>query len=223
MILAAGRGARLRPLTDNTPKPLLKVGKLSLIEHLILNLRKHDFTQIVINVAYLGDQIVETLGVGERYDVKISYSHEEGNGLETGGGIVNAQSLLGEDPFLVVSGDIWTDYPFNRLRKINLESLGHLILVDNFKEHEHGDFHLLDGRLHPSAGTRLTFGNIGIYHPRLFEGYTPGFFRLAPILEQAIQNNQITGEYYSGEWENVGTMDALNALRKKADPIQPKA
>lgn len=215
MILAAGRGSRLRPLTDNTPKPLLKVGEYSLIEHLIMNLAQHNFNDIVVNVAYLGDQIVTNLGSGEQLGVNISYSYEEAGALETGGGIFKALPLLGPDPFLVVSGDIWTNYPFKHLRNVELKGLAHLILVDNFKEHEQGDFFLLDGRLHHSNGKRLTFGNIGVYHPDLFLGCAPGFFRLGPLLQRAVLADQVSGEHYTGEWENIGVADTLFALRMR--------
>lgn len=217
MILAAGRGTRLRPLTDDTPKPLLKVGELSIIEHLILKLKSHGFTEIVVNVAYLRDKIVNAIGNGDKYGVAISYSYEEADGLETGGGIVNAMPLLGPKPFLVVSGDIWTQYPFSNLKTKKLEGLAHLVLVDNFKEHQTGDFYLLDGRLHSSTGTRLTFGNIGIYHPDFFAECVPGFFKLGPLLEKAAHHNQITGEHFQGEWENIGTPESLIALRKRVD------
>jgi MurNAc alpha-1-phosphate uridylyltransferase len=220
MILAAGRGTRLRPLTDDTPKPLLKVGELSLIEHLILKLKKHGFTEIVVNIAYLRDKIVNAIGNGDKYGVAISYSYEEAEGLETGGGIVNAMPLLGPKPFLVVSGDIWTQYPFSNLKTKKLEGLAHLVLVDNFKEHQTGDFYLLDGRLHSSTGTRLTFGNIGVYHPDFFADCTPGFFKLGPLLEKAAHDNQITGEHFQGEWENIGTPESLIALRKRVDAIE---
>lgn len=216
MILAAGRGTRLRPLTDKTPKPLLTVGKYSLIEHLILNLRRHDFTEIVVNVAYLGGQIVNKLKTGKQYGVNILYSYEDVGGLETGGGIYNAMPLLGPEPFLVVSGDIWTNYPFSRLRRTQLEGLAHLVLVDNFKDHEEGDFYLQEGRLHTSLGTRLTFGNIGVYRPELFSECKHGFFPLGPLLCRAVVKNQVTAEHYTGEWENIGTADALYSLRKKA-------
>lgn len=213
MILAAGRGTRLRPLTDNVPKPLLKIDSYSLIEHLIFNLKKHDFKEIVINVAHLGGQILNTLGNGERYGVNITYCYEIPGGLETGGGIYNAMPLLGPDPFLVVSGDIWTEYPFSSLRNKLNGGLAHLVLVDNF--FGEGDFYLFDKRLHTEKGQRLTFGNIGIYHPDLFANCSAGFFKLGPLLQEAVQKDQVTAEHFTGAWENVGTVDALESLRDK--------
>jgi MurNAc alpha-1-phosphate uridylyltransferase len=215
MILAAGRGTRLRPLTDNIPKPLLKIDSYSLIEHLILNLRRHDFKDIVINVAHLGDQILKTLGNGSQYDVKITYCYELPGGLETGGGILNAMPLLGSDPFLVVSGDIWTDYPFSVLKDKPTSSLAHLVLVNNF--FGEGDFYLLDDRLHEAKGSKLTFGNIGVYHPELFSNCSPGFFRLGTLLREAVQKNQVTAEHFTGAWDNIGTLEGLQTLRKKIE------
>lgn len=215
MILAAGRGKRLRPFTDEIPKPLLKIGQFSLIEHLILHLRQQGFHEIVVNVAYLKEKIVNALGTGEKYGVTIHYSPEQQEGLGTGGGILNAMPLLGDSPFLVVSADIWTNYPFSCLRDKPLDSLAHLIMVDNFAESKDGDFCLINGRLHASQGTRLTYASMGVYHPEFFSDCSPGFFKLGPLLHKAVGDNQITGEYFQGDWENVGTPETLISLRKR--------
>jgi MurNAc alpha-1-phosphate uridylyltransferase len=214
MILAAGRGSRMRPLTDSTPKPLLKVGCFSLIEHLLIRLRDQGFQEIVINVAYLGDKIIATLGSGKRFGLKIQYSMEQHpEGLETGGGIFNALPLLGDSPFLVLSGDIWTDYNFSSLKRKNLVgSVAHLVLVDNPPDHARGDFNLDGDRLCLVQGKRLTFGNIGVYHPDLFRNCQPGFFPLRPLLVEAIQKGLVTGEYYSGSWINVSTPAILACI-----------
>lgn len=214
MILAAGRGSRLQPLTDVTPKPLLRVGKYSLVEHLIFSLKKNGFQDLVINIAHLGDQIKNTLQEGQSYGVKITYSDEMETGcLETGGGIFRALPLLGNDPFLVVSGDIWTDYPFRKLAEQTFDSLAHLVLVDNPPYHAQGDFNLMRDRIVVNSGVRLTFGNIGVYHPNFFSNCTPGFFRLGPLLHQAAERNLITGEHFQGNWVNVGTLDILKNLQ----------
>jgi N-acetyl-alpha-D-muramate 1-phosphate uridylyltransferase len=214
MILAAGRGKRLRPLTDTISKPLLKVGEYALIEHLLHALSKNGFKEIVVNVAYLAQQIIQTLGNGSCYGVTIEYSHEpESQGLETGGGVYHALPLLGKNPFLVLSGDIWTDYPFHKLKSQPLTGLVHLVLVDNPPDYPQGDFCLQEERVVESPGTRLTYGNIGIYHPDLFTNCQPGFFPLAPLLKDAIKTGRATGEHFKGQWLNVGTLEALEKLR----------
>ncbi len=214
MILAAGRGNRMRPLSNETPKPLLKVGGFSLIEHLIIRLSAAGFKEIIINLSYLADKIIHALGEGERYGVEIRYSKEEQEGgLETGGGIFNALHMLGERPFLVISGDIWTNYPFARLKNKPLSGLIHLVLVDNVEAHPNGDFALTGEKLSLSDNNRLTFGSIGIYHPKLFESCQPGFFRVAPLFVKAIEKGLATGEHYTGTWVNVSTPEVLAKLQ----------
>jgi N-acetyl-alpha-D-muramate 1-phosphate uridylyltransferase len=210
MILAAGRGERMRPLTDNTPKPLLSVGGHHLIEYHLQALAKAGFETVVINHAHLGEQIEAALGDGSRYGLSIAYS-PEGTALETGGGIFNALPLLGDEPFLVVNGDVWTDYPFERL-KIQSLQLAHLVLVDNPPQHTKGDFALLDGRVSETEGERLTFSGIGIYRAELLAGCKPGAFPLAPILRRAMAAGQVSGEYYQGRWFDVGTPERLKQL-----------
>lgn len=219
MILAAGRGKRMRPLTDSTPKPLLKVNQFSLIEHLLFQLSHHDFQDIVINLAHLGDQIKAKLGDGAKYRVNITYSEEVAAGLETGGGIYQALPLLGQNPFLVISGDIWTDYDFSKLKCTPLSGWAHLILVDNPPWHANGDFNLSGEKVLNGSGTRLTFGNIGVYHPQLFADCQPGIFPLAPLLYKAIDVEKVTGEYFKGSWMNIGTPEELTQLRHQVQAI----
>jgi MurNAc alpha-1-phosphate uridylyltransferase len=215
MILAAGRGERMRPLTDYTPKPLLQVGSKRLIEYLIESLATAGFTDLVINHAHLGSQIEKLLGDGKYYGVKICYSPESDGGLETGGGIFQALPLLGEEPFLVVNGDIWTDYSFARMRRVpEGEGLAHLILVDNPAYYPQGDFALLGERVIVEGIGKLTFSGIGIYRPELFAHCRPGRFPLAPLLRKAAGQNLVTGEHYRGRWWDIGTPMRLWDLEK---------
>lgn len=210
MILAAGRGERMRPLTDHTPKPLLEVGGKALIEHLIEALATAGFRELVINTAHLGAQLLARLGDGGRYGVAIEWSPEPEGALETGGGIMQALPRLGER-FVVVNGDIWTDYPFVRLRQAPA-ALVHLVLVDNPLHHAHGDFALNDGRVAVEGRTRLTFSGIGVYHRDLFRDCRPGKFPLAPLLRAAMGENQVSGEHYRGRWVDIGTPERLQEL-----------
>lgn len=209
MILAAGRGERMRPLTDNTPKPLLRAGGRTLIEHTIGALADAGFRDVVINHAYLGNAIEAALGDGSRYGVRIHYSPERDGALETGGGIHRALPMLGES-FAVVNGDIWTDYPFERLKEP--AGLAHLVLIDNPAHHPQGDF-VLEGNLVRSEGAgRLTFSGVGVYRAALFTQCKPGRFPLAPLLRGAMANGQVTGEHYNGAWLDVGTPERLREL-----------
>lgn len=210
MILAAGRGERMRPLTDTTPKPLLEAGGKRLIEYHLENLARAGFHDIVINHAHLGEQIEQVLGDGERYGLRIAYS-AEGQALETGGGIFKALPLLGEAPFLVINGDVWCDYPYAELRQQDV-TCAHLVMVDNPPQHPQGDFVLEYGRVHDKDGERLTFSGIGIYHPRLFAGCEAGAFALAPLLRRAIAEESVSGEYYGGRWFDIGTPERLQQL-----------
>lgn len=212
MILAAGRGERMRPLTDTVPKPLLKVAGQCLIEYHINSLVAAGFTDIVINLAHLGEQIMQTLGDGQYYGVRLHYSHEGSQALETGGGIVHALPLLGQSPFLVVNGDIWTDYPFQHLRSHLLSGLAHLVLVDNPPHNPQGDFHLQGPQVDSQENPRLTFSGIGIYHHNLFKDCQPGRFSIVPLLLNAISKKQVSGEHYPGQWLDVGTPQRLQQL-----------
>lgn len=214
MILAAGRGQRLRPLTDHTPKPLLKAGGKPLIVHLIERLVSAGFADIVINYAHLGEQFPAALGDGSRWGAKIQYSPELNGGLETAGGIIHALPLLGDAPFLVVNGDIWTDFDFMPLKNgLGSGILCHLVLVTNPPQHPDGDFYL-DARqkLHADGPEKYTFSGIALYRPQLFAGLDDRKRPLKPLLLQAMQQNAATGEWYNGKWSDIGTAERLAAL-----------
>jgi len=215
MILAAGRGERMRPLTDVTPKPLLTVRGITLIEHLIGQLAGAGFVDIVINIAHLGYMVEQHLGHGHQLGVRIRYSNEGPTGLETGGGIRRALPLLTSDPFLVVNGDIYTDYPFTGLPK-RLQGPAHLVLVDNPAHNRQGDFGL-DNGLVVNYGPRLTFAGIGVYRTALFAKIPEERFPLAPLLQEAIEQGEVTGEHHRGSWADVGTPGRLLALNRGYD------
>ena len=215
MILAAGRGERMRPLTDHTPKPLLPVAGRALIDYHLAALARAGLREVVINHAHLGVQIEAALGQGRRHGLRISYSPEPEGALETGGGILRALSKLGPDPFAVINGDIWTDYDYARLPQ-RLDGLAHLVLVDNPPQHPDGDFHLHpDGRVLETGGVRLTFSGIGVYHPELFSDCEPGRFPLAPLLRRAIAGGRVSGEHFPGRWCDVGTPERLRELDRE--------
>lgn len=211
MILAAGRGERMRPLTDLMPKPLLEVGGKPLIVHLIEALVRGGIRELAVNHAHLGQQIVDYLGDGARYGARVRYSDESDGVLETGGGILRALPLINSDPFLVVNGDIWTDFPFAHLPR-QLNGLAHLVLVGNPPHHPDGDF-VLNGQSVAAAGDpRHTFSGIGVYRRALFADCRPGRFQLAPLLRAAMARGQVTGELYRGRWVDVGTPQRLEEL-----------
>ncbi len=211
MILAAGRGERMRPLTDDTPKPLLKVGGDYLIAHHIRSLVTAGITEIVINHAWLGEQIEQAIGDGRRYGAHIHYSAEGTVGLETAGGIKHALPLLGQEAFIVVNGDVWTDFPFGAL-PAEPTGLAHLVLVDNPLFHQGGDFALQSGTVRSEGVHKLTFSGIGVYRAALFEAVPEGGFPLAPLLRQAMAKGKVSGEHYHGGWVDVGTPERLNEL-----------
>jgi len=209
MILAAGKGERMRPLTLTTPKPLVRAAGVPLIEYHLRALAAAGFNEVVINHAWLGQQIEDHLGDGSRFGLSIQYS-PEGEPLETGGGIFRALSLLGDDAFLVVNGDIWTDYDFSVLHQ-PINGLAHLVLADNPPHHPKGDFTLIDGKVQdgePDAQT-LTYSGIGVLHPQLFDGCSDGAFKLAPLLRNAMAKGEVTGERLKGHWVDVGTCERL--------------
>ncbi len=211
MILAAGRGERMRPLTDHTPKPLLQVGGKPLIQYHVEALARAGIADLVVNHAHLGEQIVAFLGDGGGWGVSISYSPEPPGALETGGGIFNALPLLGDAPFLVVNGDIWCDYDFSRL-SCPPGRLVHLVLVENPEHNPAGDFQLRDGEVVNEGDSRLTFSGIGVYRRELFAGCDPGAFPLAPLLRKAAAGGLVSGEWYRGDWRDVGTPRRLEEL-----------
>ncbi|MBM4191969.1 MAG: nucleotidyltransferase family protein [Gammaproteobacteria bacterium] len=217
MILAAGRGERMRPLTDGRPKPLLEVGARSLIEWHLAALARAGIRDLVINHAWLGEYIVEALGDGKRYGVRIQYSAERGGALETAGGIIQALPLLGLEPFLVVNGDIWTDFDFSRLPALDEQALGLLILAPNPPEHPRGDFALLareGGGFDIAADrpVRYTFSGIAVYRPQFFAGHTPGRRPLLPLLLEAAAAGRLRGRLYQGLWFDIATPERLREL-----------
>lgn len=210
MILAAGRGNRMRPLTDHTPKPLLAAGGKPLIVHHIERLAAAGMRDLVINHAHLGAQIESALGDGARFGVRIRYS-PEGEALETGGGIFRALPLLGPDPFLVVNGDVWADVDLGGL-ELGEGDLAHLVLVGNPPHHPRGDFALVQGRVCAEGEPRYTFSGIGIYRPELFAGCEPGVFPLAPLLRRAMEAGRVGGQLHGGRWFDIGTPQRLDEL-----------
>jgi N-acetyl-alpha-D-muramate 1-phosphate uridylyltransferase len=214
MILAAGRGERLRPLTDRLPKPLLPVAGRPLIEYMIESLVAAGICEIIINLAWLGELIEDALGDGCRFGAVIRYSHEGPVGLETAGGIVHALGLLGEEPFLVVNGDIVTDFPFQLLRN-QPTGLAHLVLVPNPPHNKNGDFSLCGSTVAAAGEHGLTFSGIGVYRPGLFRACQPGRCRLAPLLREAMAQGEVTGERYDGLWMDIGTKERLHDLNER--------
>ena len=213
MILAAGRGERLRPLTDSIPKPLLQVGKHSLIEHHLLGLANAGFREVVINLAHLSDMIRETLGDGSKWGLQIHYSQEPEGALDTGGGIQQALPLLGDTPFAVINGDVYSDYPLARLRAIKCNH-AHLILVPNPPHNLNGDFALQGGYVSKDKldGVKLTFSGISVYHPRFFAAVTDGRFSVVPMLKEAMATQKVTGEIYRGNWHDIGTLERYESV-----------
>ncbi|MDE2089207.1 MAG: nucleotidyltransferase family protein [Gammaproteobacteria bacterium] len=220
MILAAGRGERMRPLTETTPKPLLIAAGRPLIEYLIEALTRAGIRDLVINISWMGERIETALGDGRRHGVRIRYSREGDQALETGGGIFRALPLLGPEPFLALNGDIWTDYAFERLPR-EPAGLAHLVLVDNPAHHGAGDFALRDGKVGNADAPRLTFSGIALYRPALFAECAPGRFPLAPVLRRAADAGQVSGEHYRGRWLDVGTPQRLAQLDRTLSGVKP--
>jgi MurNAc alpha-1-phosphate uridylyltransferase len=211
MLLAAGRGERMRPLTDATPKPLLPVAGKPLIVHHLEELATAGFHQIVINHAWLGEQIEQALGDGSRWNLQIQYS-AEAEALETGGGIYKALPLL-SDPFIVINGDIFADVDVASL-SMDGNDLAHLLLVDNPSHNSEGDFQLTDGRVSETGDHKLTYSGIGLYRKALFDDCRSGKFPLAPLLRKAMQQHRVGGQSLSGEWIDVGTPQRLQQLEQ---------
>jgi MurNAc alpha-1-phosphate uridylyltransferase len=209
MILAAGLGNRMRPLTDHRPKPLLEVAGKPLIVYHIEKLAAAGFEEIIINIAHLGFMIPEALGDGSRWGVRITYSDEQEEGaLESAGGIVKALPLLGDHPFLVVNGDVWCDYVFDSSFDLK-EDLAHLVLVQNPDHNQKGDFALKEGRVLNEGACTYTFSGIGYYAPELFKRLAYGKSSLAPLLREAIADKKVSGELYEREWRDIGTPERL--------------
>ncbi len=212
MILAAGRGERMRPLTDTRPKPLLEVGGKSLIQYHIEALARAGIKDIVINLAWQGELIRRALGNGASFGVQIRYSDEPEGALETGGGIFAALPLLGTGPFLVISGDIWSEFPLaSCVDRLASGDVAHFVLVPNPDFHAQGDFGLEDGRLLDRA-PRFTYANIGVLRAEFFAGRQPGRFAVAPLMFEWIRQGRVSGELYRGRWHNLGTPAQLAQL-----------
>lgn len=215
MILAAGRGERLRPLTDETPKPLIEVGARSLIGHHLHALAAGGFEDVVINVAYRGEQIVAALGDGSAWGLRLHYSRETPGELDTGGGIRQALPLLGEAPFALISADVFTDYDYARLQE-RRHADAHCVLVDNPEHHARGDFGLVDGWL-VDRDPRLTYAGIGVFDPRRFAARDTQRFALSVVIREALAAGRASGEHHQGEWIDVGRPSALEAARRAAE------
>ena len=222
MILAAGRGERLRPLTDGTPKPLLHAGGKALIVWHLERLAAAGWREVVINHAYLGEQIEAALGNGDSFGLRIAYSPEPPGALETAGGIAAALPLLGEHPFLTVNGDIWCDWDFSRARDVAQildERLAHLVLVSNPPHHPDGDFRLAGKNVQLAVGgssDALTYAGIGVFRPKFFAGIARGTaMKLRPLLDTGIGLGMISGERHAGRWVDVGTPERLAALDRE--------
>ena len=210
MILAAGRGERMRPLTDKIPKPLIKIHSKALIVWHIEKLAYLGFSEIVINIAHLGDKIISYLGDGSKWGVSLLFSDERESGaLESAGGIIKALPLLGDDTFLVVNGDVWCDYEFESDFDLG-DDLAHLILVTNPKHNLAGDFGLDKDRAINNADIKYTFSGIGYYSPKLFNTLYEAKLPLAPILRQAIDNKRVSASVYDGVWHDIGTPERLS-------------
>ena len=214
MILAAGRGERMRPLTDHTPKPLLSVGGKPLIVWHLERLAQSGFKDVVINHAHLGSQIEKALGDGSAWGIRIQYSPDT-SALETAGGIANALHLLGDSPFLVVNGDVFTEIDFKGLQ-LESPNLAHLVMVDNPPQHSNGDFALSSGKINDAGVNKLTFSGVGIYQPALFADVERGqAAKLAPLLRSAMEKGLVSGEHYQGVWHDIGTPERLALLDKQ--------
>lgn len=213
MILAAGRGERLRPITDEVPKPLVEVRGQTLLERHLEHVQNAGITDVVINIDWLGHKIVECVGAGERYGLNVTYSDETGNVLETGGGIHKALPLLGNAPFLVINADVYTDMPVPDVSLAD-EHLGHLVLVPTPGYRAAGDFDLEDGLVRNGA-QRHTFSGVAIYRPEFFADCVPGRFSIAPMLRASADAGHLSGSLYDGEWADVGTPERLAALDRR--------
>jgi len=219
MVLAAGRGERLRPLTDTLPKPLVAVGGRPLISWHLAALARAGVRVVVVNVSWLGEQLRAALGDGREFGVAIRYSEEGPVPLETGGGILRALPLLGPEPFLVVSGDVWTDIDFARVT-LEPDALAHLVLIPNPPHHPRGDFGLEGELVVSAAHERFTYANVGLYRPEFFAGCTAVRFPLLEPLNRAIAARRVRGELHRGQWCDVGTPERLAALNAKLAAVQ---
>jgi MurNAc alpha-1-phosphate uridylyltransferase len=213
MILAAGRGERLRPLTDTVPKALTEVRGQSLLERHLLALKNAGVKTVVINLGWLGEQIADRVGSGAAYGLNVIYSPEDEEILETGGGIHHALPLLGADPFVVVNADICTDMPMPAV-ELNAQDMGSLMLIPTPDDKAQGDFDVIDGRLRNGPERPFTFSGVAVYRPEFFADCTPGRFSIVPMLRAAADADQLAAEVYSGSWTDVGTVERLETLNR---------
>jgi len=218
MILAAGRGERLRPITDNLPKPLVAPGGMTLLERHLQRLADAGIERVVINLGWQGQQIVEQIGSGQQFGIAVSYSPEYDRVLETGGGIRRALPMLGDEPFWVLNGDIFCDMPLPK-RTLDEDTLGHLVLVPTPSYRQRGDFDLIDGRVREGNAPAYTFSGIALYRPEFLSGEPEGRFSIAPLLFDAADNGRLTGEVYEGVWTDVGTPGRLVQLDRRLSGV----
>lgn len=213
MILAAGRGSRMRPLTDSIPKAMIEVGGKPLIGYHLDALSKAGIRDVTINLAHLGEQI-KTYVQSHFGHLTLHFSPEPEGGYQTGGGIFHALPFLGDEPFVVVNADIWIQYDFSQLPSLKNADLAHIVLADNPRDHPAGDFYFQDGRAYPIQADRptLTFVGLSRLHPTLFANCTPGIFHLGPLLRKAAAAKQLSAEHFTGQWENINTPDCLERL-----------
>jgi len=219
MLLAAGRGERMRPITDSLPKPLVQVRGRALIAWHLAALARAGIGEVVINLSWLGEQLRAALGDGREFGVRITWSDEGPVPLETGGGIFRALPWLGPQAFLVVNADIWTDIDFGRL-SLDHGSDAHLVLIPNPPHHPRGDFGLDDGRVVNRDSERFTYSGVGMYRPEFFSGCSPGKFPLLPLLNRAISARRVSGQVYRGDWCDVGTAERLASLEARLPALQ---
>ena len=213
MILAAGYGKRMLPLTEKLPKPLLNVQGRTLVEHHLHNLARAGFQDVVINLGHLGHMIEDAIGDGSRYGLRVQFSPEGPDPLETGGGMIKALPLLGVDPFIIVNADIFCDYDFSIIPPLDDQSDAHLVLVDTPSYKANGDFSLCDGYVVDNAEPALTYSGIALYHPRILDGAKVERFSIIPRLRQAITDGRVSGSYHTGMWSDVGTPERLLELQ----------
>ena len=211
LIFAAGRGERMRPLTDTTPKPLIPARGKPLIVYHLEKLARAGVQEVVINTSHLAAQFPAALRDGSTWNLRIRYSYEGPEPLETGGGMLRALPLLGHEPFIAVNGDIFTDFDFSTLPQ-RISGVAHLVVVDNPPHHRDGDFVLRDGQLFDEPAPRLTFAGIGVYRPSIVDRHAPGVFSIAPILRERMSDGAISGAHFGGLWNDIGTPERLAQL-----------
>ena len=220
MILAAGFGSRLRPLTNTTPKPLLQVGGKPLLQYHLQRLAAAGITDIVINISWLAEKIEDYFGDGSHFGVNIDWSREA-QPLETGGGIANALPLLGSEPFLLINGDVWTDFPLHSI-SLDQDADAYLVMVANPEHNPSGDFAVANSLVSYDAGPKYTFSGISLFRPQLFAGFNEGCFPLRDVMRPAILSGRVTGAVYTGQWWDIGTVERLTQLNNNLNKAEPK-